>query len=328
MPHRRPVNSVRSTKRALLVLAVIGASAGMSSSLLAADRTTAQELFDEGKALMASGKVADACLKFDAAAQLSPTPGVRLNLADCWAKLGRAASALSKYDEALGLAERAGDGPAADLARERRAALLPRVAYLAVVVPEGAALPGLEISRDGEKIAEGKWATPMPVDPGEHEIVATAPGRRRWTTKETVTDAGGTLRVTLPVLAEEVSVAAQGEAHGQARIGNQRIVALASGGLGVLGVVAGTAFGVDAMEKKSDYKAHVGSNGQCVDAACQTLSHDAFVAGTWSTISFVASGALLATGAVLWFTAPKQGSPRIAPAVGYRTAVLTFAESW
>src|SRR5262249_12369116 len=96
-----------------------------------------------------------------------------------------------------------------------------------------------------------------------------------------------------------------------------RTLALVSGGLGVVGVGVGTAFMLDANAKKSDYRAQeVG--GQC-DARCVATSKDAVAAAGVATIGFVAGGVLVATGAVLWLTAPSATPERrgvaLAPSV-------------
>src|ERR1700693_4641840 len=95
------------------VVAVILAA----STAHADDRAAARPIFDEGRRLMSAGNVAEACAKFEAASHLMSTSRVRLNRANCWAKLGRTASAWAMYDEARAVGERAGDTDASDLAR-------------------------------------------------------------------------------------------------------------------------------------------------------------------------------------------------------------------
>lgn len=129
------------------------------------DLATAQQLFAQGKELMAAGKVAEACAKFAGAADSSPTAGVRLNLGECYEKLGRTASAYTRYVEAETIADRVGDASAANLARGREAALKPTLSYLAVVVTgEAAKVAGLEVNRDGQRVPDAAWGTPVPVD--------------------------------------------------------------------------------------------------------------------------------------------------------------------
>src|ERR1700722_14021630 len=107
------------------------------------DRATAQELFQQAKDLLAAGKTEDACTKFAAAADLVQTVGVRLNLAACYDKIGRTASAWTRYDEALTIAERTGDSAAAKFAEDARSAIVERLSYLSVTVSADAALAGL-----------------------------------------------------------------------------------------------------------------------------------------------------------------------------------------
>ncbi|HEY6460533.1 MAG TPA: hypothetical protein VIY73_10300, partial [Polyangiaceae bacterium] len=112
----------------LRALILAAATATLSSSLVAStaladDRATAQRLFEEGQKLFKDGQTADACAKFEGAAVLVNSPGVRLNLARCYEKLGRTASAWTKYDEAQVAAERVGDRAAAAAARQGRAAI-------------------------------------------------------------------------------------------------------------------------------------------------------------------------------------------------------------
>jgi hypothetical protein len=314
------------------------AAALSSASARADDKATAQQLFQEGKTLMAAGKVADACPKFASAAELSPTPGVRLNLGDCYDKLGRTASAWAKYDEARALAERASDAAAADLARSRLAAVKPRLSYLAVKVsPDAAAIAGLEIARDGDSVPQSSWGTSLPVDPGDHQVKATAPGRAPWATTVSVT-APGEQVVMIPVLASAAESAGAGkvpasfdqgstpavsggsdaEAQPRSRLfsgvgGTQRTLAVVGAGVGVVGLGIGSYFGAQMLSKKSEYQKHQDSAGNCIDLQCQTASHDAASAGDVATVAFVAGGVLVATGAVLWLTAPRASGA--APAV-------------
>jgi hypothetical protein len=283
-----------------------------SSPARADDRAIAQQAFQEARALMAAGNVADACPKFAAAAQLSQTAGVRLNLADCYAKLGKTASAWAKASEALSLAERAGDTAAASLAHDQMSALQPKLSYLTLVVDRAGAPVGLEVTLDGEKIPPPVWGTALPVDPGEHEIGATAPGHQPSSTKATITGEGS--RVSAPVALPATPPPANGAAQpgsdtpdGGSSWSTARTLALVSGGLGIVGVGVGTGFGLDASSKKSAYQQHQ-AGGRCIDAQCATLSQQALTSATASTIAFVAGGALLAAGVVLWLTAPGQSA--------------------
>jgi hypothetical protein len=295
----------------------------------AAQQTLAQQLFDEGRTLLEAGKTAEACPKFEAAAQYAHTPGVRLNLADCWVLLGKTASAWAMYGEALSAAERTNDRTAAELARKGRAALKSQLSYLTVSVPDDVKVPGLELLRDGENLPKAAWGAAVPVDPGEHEIVARAPGYKPWSTKKNISAAGANESIEVPELD---TVDATSPVHRQPKGDDvradpgqsQRTIGLIAGGVGIVGVGVGTFFGIRTIVKKNEYERDSTPSGDCLSNECATASHDAHTAGVISTIAFVAGGAFLATGAVLWFTAPKakRASALLYPVASSRSAGL------
>jgi hypothetical protein len=332
--------------RSLLLSSVIVIAAVLGPSKARADdRAVAEQVFKEGRDLMAAGKVAEACPKFAAAAQLSQTAGVRLNLADCYAKLGKTASAWGKADEALTLAERAGDKAAADLARDQMAALKPTLSYLTIAVSKETAPQGMEVAVDDEKIPDAVWGTAFPVDPGLHRVTAKAPGRKR-STKMVLMEAGAPSTVSvleaehtaeapppsvvLPVSRSQVGAESAVSGSGWSR-GTAHTLALVSGGAGLVALAVGTGFGFDAISKKSDYQQHQ-VNGQCIDEQCVTLSTEAVNAATASTIGFVVGGLLAATGVVLWLTAPGKDAEghavAIEPLAGAQGAGAGLSGSW
>jgi hypothetical protein len=165
--------------------------------------------------------------------------------------------------------------------------------------------------------------------------------------KKSVTGAGTKVSLEVPVLAVEDKPAAAaataatspGSPSAVAVLPNetepartQRTIAWIAGGLGVVGMGIGSYFGLRAMSKKNDYGKHVGADGACLDRECETLSREAHSAGNASTIGFVAGGALVATGVVLWLTAPsgkgKEARPGVLPVAGPRSAGLQFQGSW
>jgi len=311
---------MRSRVQGLLVVLAVCLAPAIAS---ADERAIAQQAFKEGRALMAAGKFAEACPKFAAAAELSPTAGVRLNLADCYVKLGRTASAWAKASEALGIAERTGDTAASTLAHTQMNALEPKLSYVTLVVAKDSAPPGLEVTFDGEKIPAAVWGTAIPVDLGTHTVAASAAGHPPWSTQTTVAADGikTSVTVVIPGASDAPSPLAPPPPPGDHAAGSggwsrgaAHAVAIASAGLGVVGLGLGTAFGVDASGKKSDYQQQeVG--GRCVSAACATLTQQAYSSATVSTVGFVVGGALVAAGVVLWLTAPASTTETRAVAV-------------
>ncbi len=142
------------------------------------DAIAAQALFKDARALVEAGKWAPGCAKFAASLALVPSTSTRLNLARCHEHDGKLASAWQDYKEGLALnhetvgAERRKALEA--LALEGMAALEPRLPRLRVTVK--GAPSGLEVSCDGKRIPLAALGEGLPVDPGTHEIRASAVG--------------------------------------------------------------------------------------------------------------------------------------------------------
>jgi hypothetical protein len=92
----------------------------------------------------------------------------------------------------------------------------------------------------------------------------------------------------------------------------QRAIGLTVGAVGLAGLAAGAVLGVMTISAHQSFEQNCGSNigappGGC-NAAGVSGQHDAATKGTFSTIALIAGGAVFATGAVLFFSAPRGGS--------------------
>ncbi len=91
--------------------------------LQSAAATKAEELFSEGKALMAAGAVPQACAKFEASNRIEPAMGTLLNLAVCEELAGHVFRACRFFREVVQLAQVRGQMERARYATERAARL-------------------------------------------------------------------------------------------------------------------------------------------------------------------------------------------------------------
>jgi hypothetical protein len=280
----------------------------------------AEALFREAKQLIAEGRAAEACAKFEASHKLDPAVGTLLNLADCNEQIGKTASAWAQFLEAETLSRRAGSELRERVARERAAALEPRLMRLAIEVPEQVRVAGLTVKRDGQIIDPAGWGSGFPVDPGEHEVVVTAPGKRDWTRRIVTDREGEQFEVTVTALQDVAPAAEPGPpvqaaappavaappapvaAPAEADDGSaQRTIGFAVGGLGLVGLGVGTAFGLIAKSNWSDANC---SQGVCADPEAQQLSEDAGRNADIATVSFAVGAGALALGAVVALAAP------------------------
>jgi hypothetical protein len=263
----------------------------------------AETLFQAGRQLMREGRYAEACPKLEESQHLDPAPGTRLNLADCWERAGRTASAQREFLAVSVDAEKNGEKERAAIARARAKQLENKLTKLALMVPAEARVAGLQLFRNSVLVAEAEWSTPQPVDPGSFVIEARAPGRRNYRSEFALRGDAATHNLTIPTLvsngaAPAASRAAEGSPTSRAVWLQRGGIGLA--GLGVVGLTLGTAFGVRAV-KLYDRSRDQGcdDNDVCTPNAFETR-HSAVDAGNVSTVSFIVGGALLAGGAGLY----------------------------
>lgn len=163
------------------------------------DRLAAEALFNEGLRLMQANDYAPACPKLAASYRLDPGLGTLLYLADCYESQGRTASAWITFREAVFLAREAGDQEREQAALEHADALRTKLSSLQLQMTKPA--PGLALSLDDHALAPELINVPLPVDPGGHVIVASAPGHVSWTQSFTIAATPSVVPVTIPALA-------------------------------------------------------------------------------------------------------------------------------
>ncbi len=321
------------TKLALLALP-LGTQPALAQSAAPAARAQAVELFDSATSLFEAKRYAEACPKFAESYRLEPQLGVALHLADCLEHNGQFASAYAAFRDASELAAKKGD-ERQQLADEHAAVLKPKLSRLTINIPDAARLPGLNIGRDGIALAPAAWGTPIAVDPGEHHLIASAPGRKPWETTLTVPAEAGLQTIDIPILEaappEPARAQPSPEPERTSDSGStQRLLGYVAGGVGAVGIGVGIGFAIRKGNKIDQANAICPApTNQCPPGTLEQsqthlnqLTSDARTAGTISSIGFVAGAVALAGGVVLIVTAPRtanheeRGAFRLAPWFG------------
>src|SRR5450432_2869694 len=189
----------RSTGYSLLAT-LIAVGWAVPAAAQVSNATLAESMFREGKRLSGEKKFAEACPKFAESYKLDPGLGTLLNLASCHEAEGKPASAWAEFSEAASRAKREGDNERAQLAQEHGRALEPKLGFLTISVAPGAAIPGLVLKFDSRELSTAALGVRFPVDPGKHQIEASAPGKQTDSQTVDAPAAGATAAVTLPVL--------------------------------------------------------------------------------------------------------------------------------
>jgi tetratricopeptide (TPR) repeat protein len=156
----------RGLSSSLIPIAALALLPATAYAQSAADSATAQALFDHAKKLMSDGKYAEACPALEESERVQARSGTLLNLADCYEHAGRLASAWSSFLEAATLAKSTGQADREHAARERAAALAPKLSNLVVNAPSAASTPGIEITRDGERVGMAQLGFALPAASG------------------------------------------------------------------------------------------------------------------------------------------------------------------
>jgi len=275
----------------------------------------AETLFRDGRALMAAGDLAAACPKFEESQRIDPKLGTLLNLALCHEKAGRSASAWAEYTEAASLAARAGQSDREKVARERVAALEPTLAHVVIDAdPKATAAVAL----DGQPIGPAAYRSPIPIDPGEHVLRATAPGATPFEQSFRVAQGAPVATLKVPALAPAPIAQPTLPETSTAPAGSNRPVlrraGFIAGGAGVVLAGLGAYFGARAFSDKN------AAENECGATFCTPAGNSATSSmktdETLSTIGVIAGIAAVGAGAYLVLanrgeTAGTSGTVRI-----------------
>jgi tetratricopeptide (TPR) repeat protein len=309
--------------------AAIFLGVSVSSPVAWADTSTAETLFQEGLAAMKRNDFTIACEAFDKSNKQDPSPGTQINLAICYEKQKKWASAWTWYRSAAGLAQQRNQPQREQNATESAKRLEPQLHHVMISVKNGA--PDTVVKRDGNEITVslGGKDVALPFDPGEHVIEIKATGKKTLTKSIVTPDTPATSdkAEVLPFTLEDAPVdpnagldtggpaakttVIRTESDGS----TQRLLGVIAGGAGVLtGLAAAGVFilankdASDRDEQQAVYTDPTMSDGERAGAAKSANSHND-AANNDQLIALILTGGavvMVGLGAVLFFTAPKS----------------------
>lgn len=305
---------------ALSVVVVLGgvllvaAPAAAQPDDVAQKKAAAEAAFRRGKELINSDPPA-ACEAFKQSMQLDPQFGTQYNLALCYEKIGRLASAWGELTELAAKDPNAARRADSD---KRAKALEPRLVRLLIVIKQR--VPGMKVMRD-ESDVTAFMGVATPVDPGMSKLTATAPGYKPWSMDVTIQGEGSTITVDVPALekAPEPPPPPPGGGGNDVFQNNpppevdrdpgkgRRRLGLIVGAVGVAGLGAGVVFGMGAQSAFEDADTNCGGDvGDCrgdAEAAQDDIDR-ANSKALLSNIGFGVGVAAIIGGTVLYLTAP------------------------
>lgn len=284
------------------------AQPGMSNEM------RADHLFRTGEKKFDAGKFAEACADFAESLRLGPQLGTLLNLALCHETIGKTATAWSEFNHGAAWAAQNGQKDRHDFALTHALALETKLPRVLLQFPPDGAISSVDI--DGEPLPDSRWSLPVFLDPGQHSVTLSGPGKQRGIVKFRVTASATEQLVTVPPLEDErppepppaKPAAAVDPDH------TRRVAGIATLGAGAAGVAIGLTFGILAIDKRGDIGVRCAGN-QCTAAGAE-LYRDAQSYATVATVSTVIGVAAGAVGGWLLFTS----RPR-SPSVPMRTRV-------
>jgi serine/threonine-protein kinase len=324
---------LRRTLRLLILssaLFPLFAPSVVSAQTGASQKAAAEALFDDGLKLMKSARFAEACPKLEDSQRIDPGIGTLLYLGECYEKLGRTASAWATFREAASNAGAAGQADRERNAKDRAARLESKLSYVTLRAPrEVSELRGIKARLGNAEVGAGVFGIATPIDPGESRVEVSAEGYDSFAVTLHV-EPGKRYEVAIPPLRQQPAAVTSSPppsadpppplTTGSAPVSpppppltpmveskpdsGMKTFGLILGGVGVVGLGVGSYFGVKAISKMDEAKEGTCVRSVCQEPADQERTEDANSAATISNIAFVAGGASLVTGALLFFLAP------------------------
>jgi hypothetical protein len=294
--------------------------------------TYADRLFLEGVQLMKVDDCPHAIPKFLSSDQLDPSAATLVNLATCYARIGRSASAWHKYRKAAEVAANEKNDALREQALKGAAILSPTLTRLRIVAPSDAS--SLSMTLNGEPLTPDEDLT-VPLDPGDSIVEISAPGRKPWHRTVTAAEVGATIVIEVPELAPAQQELRKADVP--APVDSWNGAKTAAVALAGLGVVAGTTAVVEWIRfenKKTD------AENACPSRSClnpqygfaQSYRSEEKTARTVAVVAGIVGAASLAGAAVVWLTSARTSnetkSLRVLPFGGQRALGIEMGATW
>jgi hypothetical protein len=297
-----------------------------------AQQAAADALFDSARATMGKGAFAEACEQFRASDKLDPAVGTELNLADCEEKRGHLASAWELFRT---VSEKLPENDErAPMARARAQALEPRVPKLTLTLADGA--PKNSSLRDGDlDLGSAAFGVALPMDPGAHDLVISAPGFEPRTFQVRLAEAD-TQTVTVSPGAATRDAAnpsptldrKMAQKTPQNVGANTRTLGFALAGVGGTAVGVGAVAGLLMLSKKHTVDEECHPDKSCSSAGVDA-AHSAHTLQMVSNIGWVVGAAALGAGAYFILSAaPSKPSTTLALSSNALGGQLSLSRTW
>ena len=286
-------HAIRLASRCAVVLAV----ASVSTAARADDNEQhAEALFRSGETKFDSGEVAAACADFEVSLRMGPKLGTLLNLALCHETLGRLATAWSEYNHASAWASQNGQRERRDFAMQHVVSLEPRLPRVSFHLPVDRAFASVEI--DGEPVSVPRAFLPQYLDPGEHTVAVTAPGKKRSSTTFRVVISGSEQIVIVPSLLDlPAPIVVRPKVVALNTHATRRWIGWSAIGVGGAGLIVGSVFGGMAIRDRDQATSHC--RGTACDVEGAFHYRESQDSARISTVAFALGLGAAAAGAVL-----------------------------
>jgi tetratricopeptide (TPR) repeat protein len=308
------------TRKSTLFLLACTITVGAAQAQQAKKETPADALFREGRSLLQSGMVAEACAKFQESQNLEASAGTLLNLGDCYERAGRLVPAYEAFRDAEPLSKARARQDWVDTARTRSDALRAKVPTLVISLAgeERATVDAKNYDRDA--LAKG-----VMIEIGAHSVIVKS-GDQTWAESFEATPGSKSVLTPKFKAAEKKSSTPPREAASSSSpLRNVGIVAMAVGGAAA---ATGLVFGALASSKKSDAAALCPNYDsqdvpQCTSPEARGLNDSAKSLALGSTILTFAGLGVGIGGLALFLLAPKQ-TLKVGPGPGLAGLTLTL----